>query len=58
MYEALKQQGQAIAGIWIADVAQQGMSGVMNENKLGNDRKCPHRSYRTSDVILTELVVI
>ena len=40
MYEALKQQGQAIAGIWIADVAHQGLSGVLNEEKLGNDRKC------------------
>ena len=26
-----------IRGIWIADVAQQGMSGVLNEDKLGND---------------------
>ena len=34
---ALRKQGQAIKGIWIADVAQQGMSGVLNEDKLGND---------------------
>lgn len=34
---ALKKQGQAIRGIWIADVAQQGMSGILNEDKLGND---------------------
>ncbi|CAF9910007.1 hypothetical protein IMSHALPRED_008528 [Imshaugia aleurites] len=33
----LRKQGQAIKGIWIADVAQQGMSGVLNEDKLGND---------------------
>lgn len=58
MYEALKQQGQAIAGIWIADVAHQGMSGVLNENKLGNDRKCHEKAYRTSDVVLTGLVAI
>ena len=34
---ALRKQGQAIRGIWIADVAQQGMSGILNEDKLGND---------------------
>ena len=33
----LRKQGLAIRGIWIADVAQQGMSGVLNEDKLGND---------------------
>ena len=33
----LKKKGQAIRGIWIADVAQQGMSGIINEDKLGND---------------------
>ncbi|KAF6227789.1 hypothetical protein HO173_011891 [Letharia columbiana] len=35
--QALRKQGQTIRGIWIADVAQQGMSGVLNEDKLGND---------------------
>ena len=34
---ALRKQGMAIKGIWIADVAHQGMSGVLNEGKLGND---------------------
>lgn len=34
---ALRKQGLAIKGIWIADVAHQGMSGVLNEDKLGND---------------------
>ena len=34
---ALRKQGQAIRGIWIADVAHQGRSGVLNEDKLGND---------------------
>ncbi len=31
--------GFGIRGIWIADVAQQGQSGVLNEDKLGNDRE-------------------
>lgn len=35
--QALRKQRQTIRGIWIADVAQQGMSGVLNEDKLGND---------------------
>lgn len=30
--------GFSIRAIWIADVAQQGASGVLNEGKLGNDR--------------------
>ena len=37
LLRALRVQGQAIKGIWIADVAHQGMSGVLNEDKLGND---------------------
>ncbi|KAF2813251.1 uncharacterized protein BDZ99DRAFT_252107 [Mytilinidion resinicola] len=32
-----KQFGFSIRGIWIADVAQQNASGVLNEGKLGND---------------------
>ncbi|KAF2869946.1 Alpha/beta hydrolase family-domain-containing protein [Massariosphaeria phaeospora] len=32
-----RQFGFAIRGIWIADVVHQGMSGVLNEDKLGND---------------------
>ncbi|KAL6718019.1 hypothetical protein ACLMJK_004104 [Lecanora helva] len=39
LYEALKVRGQPIRSIWIADVASQGQSGVMNEEKLGNDRR-------------------
>lgn len=43
LFRALTVQGQAIRGIWIADVAQQGMSGVLNEDKLGNDPSwCDH----------------
>ena len=37
LFRALRKQGLAIKGIWIADVAHQGMSGVLNEDKLGND---------------------
>ncbi|KAF2706824.1 alpha/beta-hydrolase [Pleomassaria siparia CBS 279.74] len=32
-----KRNGFAIRGIWIADVIHQGQSGVLNEDKLGND---------------------
>ena len=39
LYERLKSRGIAINSIWIADVAQQGASGVLNEAKLGNDRE-------------------
>lgn len=39
MYKKSKNGGFAIRSIWIADVAQQGMSYVLNENNLGNDRK-------------------
>ncbi|KAK4694776.1 hypothetical protein P7C71_g2854, partial [Lecanoromycetidae sp. Uapishka_2] len=38
LYEALKERGESIAGIWISDVAHQGLSGVLNEDKIGNDR--------------------
>ncbi|KAJ5153716.1 uncharacterized protein N7500_009155 [Penicillium coprophilum] len=37
IYEELRSQNQSIRSIWIADVAQQGQSGVMNESILGND---------------------
>jgi hypothetical protein len=33
-----KSAGFRIRSIWIADVAQQGRSSVLNEEKLGNDR--------------------
>lgn len=40
LYEVTKKQGKfKIKGIWIADVAWQGESGVLNEDLLGNDRK-------------------
>jgi len=34
----LRERGVWIRGIWIADVAHQGESGVLNEDLLGNDR--------------------
>ncbi|KAF2145633.1 uncharacterized protein K452DRAFT_324555 [Aplosporella prunicola CBS 121167] len=37
IYQLLKSKNKAIRGIWIADVAHQGQSGVLNEDKLGND---------------------
>ena len=39
LYESLKAQGHSIKSIWIADVAHQGQSGILNEGKLGDDRK-------------------
>ncbi len=46
MYEALFEEleekmsghGRKISAIWIADVAHQGQSGILNEEALGNDR--------------------
>lgn len=35
----LRKQGLGVRGIWIADVAWQGQSGIINEDKLGNDRE-------------------
>ncbi|EFQ96669.1 hypothetical protein MGYG_08592 [Nannizzia gypsea CBS 118893] len=37
IYACSKQAGFRIRGIWIADVAHQGQSGVLNESSLGND---------------------
>ncbi|KAF2722630.1 hypothetical protein K431DRAFT_338003 [Polychaeton citri CBS 116435] len=37
LHARLKAQGVSIRGIWIADVAWQGQSGILNEHKLGND---------------------
>jgi hypothetical protein len=39
LYENLRAQGRAIRGIWIADIASQGQSGVLNESILGPDGK-------------------
>jgi len=40
LYERMTEDGKRIRGIWIADVAHQGESGVLNEKALGNDRPC------------------
>lgn len=40
IYENLKAAGRRIRGIWIADVVQQGVSGRLNAEILGPDRKC------------------
>ncbi|KAI9371619.1 toxin biosynthesis protein [Aspergillus egyptiacus] len=37
IYERLARHNRRIRSIWIADVAQQGQSGVLNEKILGND---------------------
>ena len=34
--------GYGIRSIWMADVANQGASYVLNENKIGNDREFQH----------------
>lgn len=38
LYKALKAKGRRIRSIWIADPANQGQSGVLNERILGPDR--------------------
>ncbi|KAK6821618.1 hypothetical protein RU639_007723 [Aspergillus parasiticus] len=37
IYHAAKKAGLQLRGIWIADAAHQGTSGILNEEKLGND---------------------
>ncbi|KAF2018942.1 alpha/beta-hydrolase [Aaosphaeria arxii CBS 175.79] len=37
LLKKLNKSGISIRGIWIADVVHQGFSGVLNEEKLGND---------------------
>ena len=37
LYRFLHEKGPKIQSIWIADVANQGASGILNENELGND---------------------
>lgn len=36
-YEQMESRGQQIRSVWIADMAHQGRSGVLNERILGND---------------------
>jgi hypothetical protein len=37
LYERLKEKGRGVRSIWIADIASQGQSGVLNEELLGPD---------------------
>ena len=37
-YSHAKEEGFRVRSIWIADVANQGQSGITNEHVLGNDR--------------------
>ena len=39
LYGRSKEQGYCIRSIWAADMAQEGESGLMNKDLLGNDRK-------------------
>jgi len=39
LHTVSKTKGFRIRSIWIADVAHQGASGVINENLLGDDRQ-------------------
>lgn len=47
MHQRLKAEGIKIRSIWIADVAHQGQSSVLNEDKLGNDRELSASSFLT-----------
>lgn len=38
LYARSKANGFRIRSIWMADVAHQGQSSVINEDRLGNDR--------------------
>jgi len=42
LVDVLWKSGIRVRGIWIADVAWQGQSGILNEDKLGNDRMFLH----------------
>lgn len=39
LYRQLKKLGLSVRSIWIADAVHQGMSSVLNEEKLGDDRE-------------------
>lgn len=41
LHGRLKSAGVDIRSIWIADVANQGASSILNEYKLGNERNSP-----------------
>lgn len=37
LHERMQREGSRIRGIWIADIASQGRSGIINERNLGPD---------------------
>lgn len=45
LYERLRAKGRGVRGIWIADTASQGQSGILNEEILGPDGKFFSSSY-------------
>lgn len=45
LFEKLQAQGRQIRGIWIADIASQGQSGIMNESILGPDGRFHYSSF-------------
>ncbi|RAQ51805.1 hypothetical protein AFGD_006280 [Aspergillus flavus] len=49
IYHAAKKAGLQLRGIWIADAAHQGTSGILNEEKLGSD---PSAFDHSRDLIL------
>jgi pimeloyl-ACP methyl ester carboxylesterase len=56
LHQRLKAKGVSIRGIWIADVAHQGTSGVINEKKLGNDRTCTSKNITFMNLSLITLL--
>jgi hypothetical protein len=47
-YLELRKQGVRIRQIFMADAAWQGKSGILNKDKLGNDRMRPHPLFSPS----------
>ena len=39
IHAATRKKGVRIRSIWVADVAWQGQSGLLNQDELGNDRE-------------------
>lgn len=46
--------GFRIRSIWIADVVHQGHSSVLNEDKLGNDRKIPSTDIHSTQTYTSQ----
>jgi len=56
LYEYMSKTGKThISSIWIADVANQNHSSVINEGKLGNDREFPMVASSTVDSFVLTL---